>query len=399
MTIYSHSRLSVYKQCPLKYKFRYLDRMPEEMQTVEAFMGRMVHDSLERLYKKVSFGNTPPLAEIIAHYRQIWDEKWTGAVKTIKRDITAEDYKERGRDCIERYYQRHQPFLESEVVGLEMKVSLSLDRDGKHEMRGFIDRLSRSRDGSYEIHDYKTAGHPPTQKNRDEDKQLALYHLAIQQRWSDVGRVSLHWHYLVSGQQITSSRTDGELEGLRVEKIALIDEIEATTEFPPQESALCPWCSYQKICPLRKHLIAVEELPRAEAKREEGFELVDRLADLQTRAKDIEAQIEETKRSLIAYSEREGAERVFGAERVAKIKREEKFSFPDTQKEKTRRAALEDAIREMGKWDEASSLDVRKLGGILETRTWDERAMERIGPFAEKEQRVSVTLSKRKSDR
>jgi ATP-dependent helicase/DNAse subunit B len=51
------------------------------------------------------------------------------------------------------------------------------------------------------------------------------------------------------------------LEGLRCEIAGLIDRIEAEREFAPHESALCNWCPYWDLCPIKKHLVKVEGLP------------------------------------------------------------------------------------------------------------------------------------------
>ena len=56
MTLYSSSRLNTFKQCKLKYKYQYIEKIKTEIeQTVEAFLGSRVHDCLEKLYKDLKF--------------------------------------------------------------------------------------------------------------------------------------------------------------------------------------------------------------------------------------------------------------------------------------------------------------------------------------------------------
>jgi len=198
----------------------------------------------------------------------------------------------------------------------------------------------------------------------------------------------------VFNKEICSSRTDEDIEKLKAEKIALINEIETTTEFLPRESPLCSWCSYQSICPLWRHLFIIEHSREKEILKEEGVQLVDRLEELQSKRKEIEDEIERTKEKLIVYSEREGTDRIFGSAKVARIKKETKISFPDTKDE--RRTHLEETLKELGKWDEVSSLDVRKLSKIVEEGAWDESAIEGIEKFGDKEEKKSVTLVKKK---
>ena len=52
MPTFSNSRLGTYEQCPLKYKYQYIDKIKvEEAKTVEAFMGSCVHEALEKHYR------------------------------------------------------------------------------------------------------------------------------------------------------------------------------------------------------------------------------------------------------------------------------------------------------------------------------------------------------------
>jgi RecB family exonuclease len=54
-----------------------------------------------------------------------------------------------------------------------------LDKDGRCKIQGFVDRLAIASDGTYEIHGYKTNKSLPTQKDKDDDKQLALYQIGV----------------------------------------------------------------------------------------------------------------------------------------------------------------------------------------------------------------------------
>ena len=60
--VYSHSRISTFETCPLKFKLRYLDKIEPLRGNIEAFMGSRVHDTLEKLYRDKQSrhkGNTP----------------------------------------------------------------------------------------------------------------------------------------------------------------------------------------------------------------------------------------------------------------------------------------------------------------------------------------------------
>lgn len=394
MGLYSHTRLSTYKQCPYRYKLRYIDNIPEETKTIEQFMGSMVHEALEKLYKNLISAKLIPIESVLEQYHINWAKEWDEDIRIVSKDLSKDDYRSLGEKCIHDYYVSYYPFNQSTTIDVEKRVLFTLDKDGRCKIQGYIDRLAIAHDGTYEIHDYKTNKSLPTQHDKDEDKQLALYQIGVKSMWNDAKSIRLIWHYLVFNKEMSSSRTDEEIERLRTERIELINEIESTTEYPPQESSLCSWCSYQSICPLRKHLFIIEHFPEKEILKEEGFQLVDRLEKLQSTRKEIEAEIEKTKESLISYSEQEGVDRIFGSMKVAKIERDTKISFPETSDVK--RVQLEKLIKEADKWDEVSMLNVRRLGKIVEEGVWDESITSRIEGFVEREEKKSVTLVKRK---
>ena len=73
MPIYSHSRISTFEQCPLKYKFQYIDKIKVEQEdTIETFLGSRVHETLEKLYKDLKFEKHLTLKELLAYFNDIW---------------------------------------------------------------------------------------------------------------------------------------------------------------------------------------------------------------------------------------------------------------------------------------------------------------------------------------
>ena len=258
MPVYSHSRLSTFEKCRLQYRYRYIDRIKRDTQSIEGFMGNRVHDALERLYRDLLASKRPSLDEILAHYHRTWKNEYSDKITIVKTDLTPEHYRTIGEECLEKFYRSHDPFDDGETLGLEEKVELALDEAGRYQLQGYIDRLVRREHGVYEIHDYKTSGgRLPSDADLRADRQLTLYQMAVEKRFPDAREIRLIWHYLVYDQTKTSARTPQEIEKHRRQTMGLIDTIEATKAFPPHESILCRWCDYRDICPV----FAVPEPP------------------------------------------------------------------------------------------------------------------------------------------
>jgi putative RecB family exonuclease len=250
MAVYSHSKLSTFEQCPLKYKLRYLDKIvPEIEKTIESHLGSVVHDTLEWIYNSVKENpeNPPTLDEIIHHYINIWQKELTDDTLIVKKQFTQKDYLNKGIQFLADYFQKYYPFKDG-TIECEKEITIELDKNTS--IRGFVDRLVYDIEkGHYEIHDYKTSNTLPTQEKMDEDRQLALYSIAIKEMYGQDKEVVLVWHYLAYNHKIVSRRTQEQLEKLKEETKKLIQEIEQTKEFISNKSMLCEWCEYKSLCP------------------------------------------------------------------------------------------------------------------------------------------------------
>ena len=254
MPIYSHSRLSTFEGCARKYWFNYIEKPDiERVETVEAFLGNRVHEALEELYERLQSGRLMSLEELLEAYEAAWNRQWSDEVRIVRGDSTADDYLEVGRESLRNYYAGHHPFDQDRTLCLEGKITVDLLGDGRYQLLGYVDRLSRRHDGVHEIHDYKTSRHVPTQEQADADRQLALYQIGVEAMWDDVNEIDLVWHYVRFGKELRSRRTPEQLDRLKAETADLIDEIESrqthAAGFPPNPSWLCDWCEYRAVCP------------------------------------------------------------------------------------------------------------------------------------------------------
>ncbi len=249
-SIFSHSRLSSFEKCPRQFEFRYIQKIASESESIEAFVGKRVHEVLERLYLFAGRGMLPGVEKVVDRYHKLWEEAYDAErVRIVREGATVAFYRALGERCVRGYYVRHYPFDEGETLGLEKRVLFPLDEAGAYRMQGVIDRISRARDGAIEVHDYKTGARVPSQRSLDEDRQLALYQLGLASEYGFDTPFRLVWHYVAKDVTRVSSRTREDLESLRRTTIARIDEIQLATEYPTRKSALCGWCEYREICP------------------------------------------------------------------------------------------------------------------------------------------------------
>jgi putative RecB family exonuclease len=374
MSTYSHSRLETYQNCPLRFKYIYIEKKERLKESIEAFMGSRVHGTLEKLYRNLRFTKQNSLAELLEHYNSAWEKSWLDSIMVVKKDYTPEHYRKLGEKCIADYYHRYHPFDQGKTLGLEQRIFIDLNG---YKIVGLIDRVVQREDQAYEIHDYKTSARLPDQADLDRDKQLALYQLGLQNRWNDVKEVELVWHYLVFDKEMRSSRSREQLDQLKAETMELINKIEkAKTEndFPAKESILCDWCEFGELCPQVRHLRKVEDLPKEEFLAEDGVQLANKYIELSERKRETKADLDMIKEAIYSYSLKENLEVLRGSDHKLRIKIEQKEDIPN--KDQKERAKLDELIRRIGKWDEVSELDRHALLKKLESKEWDQRTVE-----------------------
>ncbi len=251
INIYSYSKINTFKECPYKYKLKYIDHEnPEIIDTIETFLGRIVHQCLQELYQRINSKQKYSKEELINLYIELWDKGYSEGIRIVKKyqGLDKDYYKQMGKQYLSDYYETYKPFKELNIIALETEDKIILP-DGNHwHVR--IDKLGHDNKGTYYICDYKTTKWMKSQEEADEDIQLAMYSIWVKNNFKSVKKIKLLWHMLAFNRIIVSERTDEELRKLEEEIITTIKNIENTINFPTKESALCPYCEFTSKCPI-----------------------------------------------------------------------------------------------------------------------------------------------------
>ena len=387
MTCYSHSRISCFEQCKHKFKLQYIDKVKVDVPTtVEAFMGDLVHRTLEKLYKDLGFQKVNSKEELLKSYNELWVKEWTDDILIVKEQYNSDNYRMMGEKYISDYYDHYQPFKEMTILGLETQDRMMLPDGNQWHVR--IDKVG-FKDGVYYICDYKTNSRMKNQEEADEDRQLAMYSIWIKNKFKDAKKVILMWHMLAFDKEAVSERTNEQLEKLQQEVIDRIKDIEECQEFPRKVTALCNYCVFKQLCPSFKHETEIEEKTVEEFKDDEGVKFVDEYAELDAKAKEIKKKKEELKKNLISFAKQKEVDVVFGSNKKASVKPYDKVVYPEDKE------ALIDLIKRKGLYDNVSSLNYFKLSPKILKKEIDEEIIR----LTDKEEAYRVSISKIKDNK
>ncbi|MFF2084310.1 RecB family exonuclease [Nocardia sp. NPDC058176] len=243
----SPSRASDFKQCPLKYRLRAIDRIPEPP-TRAAVRGTVVHTVLEDLFGLPADERQPDrAAELVP---DAWDR--VRGERDGLDELVAEGGPEALFDEVRRlvasYYELEDP-RRFEPHALEERVEAELD--GDIPLRGFVDRIDVAPNGMLRVVDYKTGRSPGPMHEARALFQLKFYALMIL-RTRDIVPAQLRLIYLADKILLTYTPDREELD--RFERILTalwraILEAGRTGDFPPNRGSMCRYCDFQHLCP------------------------------------------------------------------------------------------------------------------------------------------------------
>lgn len=258
----SPSRIADFNGCPLKFRYRNIDRIPERP-GVEAFRGTVVHKVLEDLFDLPR--NERTLEYAIADLRRAFDHEFaenTDARFAIDASLQwPDDDRAASPEAVEAFLAGLPQFIERyfvvehpdtfDATHREKYVRGQLDDD--LWLHGFVDRIDVAPTGEVRIVDYKTGKAP---SSGFEDKalfQLKCYAL-LWQLEHDVPVRRLLMLFLGSGDRLVHDPRPVEIERVKDQVRNVWQQMKTANEraeWEPRPSKLCDWCSFQPRCPAK----------------------------------------------------------------------------------------------------------------------------------------------------
>lgn len=247
----SPSRAGDFMQCPLLFRLRVVDKVPEPPNAA-ATRGTLVHAVLDRLFDLPAGGRTPD--EAAALLQPEWDRLLAKTPGLAELFATPEDLAEwlaSAKSLVGMYFTLEDP-NRLEPAEREWFVRTVVgDGDDRFVLHGVVDRLDVAPNGLLRVVDYKTGKAPPAAYEAKNLFQMKFYALVL---WKLRGVVPkrLQLIFLGSGEVLTYDPDERDLRGVERKITAVWAAIRAAAqrrEWPPSPSRLCDWCSFKDGCP------------------------------------------------------------------------------------------------------------------------------------------------------
>ncbi len=336
MAVYSFSQIQTYVQCPLSYKFKYVDKIrPEFEENLHLILWVTVHSALEYLYKKINNFHTPSLDEIEDYFLKDYKEKVQKLDDADDEEV--KEFETRWVVYLQHFYDKHYPFKDIKVVWTETQLYTDLWDNIKFQW--IIDRLDKQGD-SFIITDYKTNKKLPSQDEEYYREQLTLYALWVSQKYGKYfDKVYWNLEYLHFDYQDLWEIKKEDIQEVLEKYKNLTLEIETKKAehwlwcedvFEPIESPLCRFCDYKEICPLFSHFYW--KVTDADFSEDTIKAMIDDYINLNEQKKDIDDKMKKNKEILQSFAKRHNLKKLYGKWGLISLSNLVNYSIKDKDK-------------------------------------------------------------------
>ena len=244
----SPSRAGDFMTCPLLFRFRTIDRLPQAPSPA-ATRGTVVHSVLERLFELPAPERTPETARALL--RPEWEallEAEPEVAEMFADEAELSAWLASAEELLQGYFSLEDP---RRVLVAEREQYVEVVLPGGLRLRGIIDRLDVSPAGDVRVCDYKTGASP---REAFEGKALFQMKFYAYVLWRTTGKIPklLQLMYLKDRAILRYSPDESDLLAVERKLLALWEAIEKATQlkdFRPRKSKLCDWCDHQALCP------------------------------------------------------------------------------------------------------------------------------------------------------
>ena len=248
----SPSRAGDFMACPLLYRFRTIDRLPEPS-SPEAVRGSLVHKVLEDLFDLPAVDRTPERARslLVPTWEALLAEEPEIAemfAPAGEEGTDVDSWLVTCREVLDRYFTLEDP-RQLEPAERELYVETLLD--SRLLLRGFVDRLDIAPNGDIRVVDYKTGRSPGERYEAKALFQMKFYALVI---WRTRGVIPAMLQLIYLGNSEIMRYVPDERDLLATERKVeaiwhAIRRAEESGDWRPNPSRLCDWCAHHALCP------------------------------------------------------------------------------------------------------------------------------------------------------
>jgi len=168
----SYSQINAYLDCPLRYKFNYVDKIEPAFTSAALAFGSCIHEAVGAFYQSCLENDPLSTGQMHDVYRQIWNS--TAKEKTIRffNGESVEVMDTKAKKMLDVFLQSFDPSVQ--IIGIEEPFEVDM---GKRmpPLVGWIDAVELAADGTVSVVDLKTASKRYSDNTVHSNLQLTCY--------------------------------------------------------------------------------------------------------------------------------------------------------------------------------------------------------------------------------
>ena len=232
----SPSSISAYSECPLKFKFQKILRVPSPS-SVALDLGSVVHAITEEVAQEKMKGEKVVKEKAISKIKDKWIFK---SYQSQSEENTAI---QRAEEMVETYIKWENE-TKNEIVDIELPFDVKI---GDITFTGRIDRLEKNPDGKFEVVDFKSGKTVKSKNKAKTDVQLNIYAKVVEKLKGELP-VKASLFYVEKDKMVEYAVTEESVnETIDTIKDMTKEILSENFTATPSYNA-CMFCSYQSIC-------------------------------------------------------------------------------------------------------------------------------------------------------
>ena len=249
----SYSAITTYQQCPLRYRFRYVDGLPENVVSSSLVFGPAVHCAVEFHFSELLVGNEPPSQDLLL---DVFQDSWQArsAEHEQIRFGKGEDHSSLSSladRMLQAFRMSPSAATDETVIGIEEELRGELV-PGIPDLLARIDLLTVSGD-QLTVVDLKTSRSKWSQEQAENSSDQLLLYSELARRMMPDKEVKLRFIVATKTKSPAIESFDVAAGNRRLRRTIKAVEhtwraIETGNFFPTPNAMICPACPYRDDC-------------------------------------------------------------------------------------------------------------------------------------------------------
>jgi len=256
--IQSPSSINLYKQCPRRYYYQYIMKLPIKT-NIHLIRGNAVHEALEKFFgMDVTILEKESYKRQLAHYlKELFLGCWNKRKKELAKLSNTEFYFMESNamlaNWLNSFFKEFDKHLETKTLVEAFKASTPTEIETayisqEHKVRGYIDYVQKDGDDII-VMDYKTS--KKSEVTPAYRLQLAIYALLYQEKHNIIPKVGI-WFLKDKPIIIQADEELVKTAKFELEQIHASTESDHIKDYSKKESGLCKYrtgqCDFYDIC-------------------------------------------------------------------------------------------------------------------------------------------------------